>query len=38
VNFLQGVAIVPRSGGHAWAVGNTDSATLVFHWNGTAWH
>ncbi|HKR71286.1 MAG TPA: hypothetical protein VJT16_20810 [Streptosporangiaceae bacterium] len=38
--FLQDVAIIPRSG-RAWAVGSTESAanqTLMFHWNGTAWH
>jgi hypothetical protein len=36
-NTLDGVAIIPQSD-RAWAVGNTDNKTLMFHWNGTAWH
>jgi len=35
-NWLQGVSVIPHSGG-AWAVGSTDSGTLMLHWNGTAW-
>jgi hypothetical protein len=34
-NFLQGVAVIPRSGS-AWAVGSGPDGTLIFHWNGTA--
>jgi hypothetical protein len=36
-NRLQGVAVIPHSGA-AWAVGSTDSGTLMLHWNGTTWH
>jgi hypothetical protein len=36
-SFLEGVAIIPPSG-RAWAVGHTDTGTLMLHWNGTAWH
>jgi hypothetical protein len=36
-NFLHGVAVIPQSGS-AWAVGHTDTGTLMLHWNGTAWH
>jgi hypothetical protein len=39
--FLQGVAVIPRSG-NAWTVGSADPAdpfghTLTLYWNGTAW-
>ena len=35
-NSLDGVAIIPRSGG-AWVFGGTGHGTLMLHWNGTAW-
>ncbi len=36
-NVRQGVAVISPSGA-AWAVGGTDTGTLMLHWNGTAWH
>jgi hypothetical protein len=34
--YVQGVAVIPQSGG-AWAVGSADDVrTLMVHWNGTA--
>jgi hypothetical protein len=34
--YVQGVAVIPQSGG-AWAVGSADDVrTLMLHWNGTA--
>ena len=33
VNSLDGVAVIPQSGG-AWAVGGTGHGTLMLHWNG----
>ena len=34
--ILAGIAISPS--GRAWAVGSGLTATLILHWNGTAWH
>ncbi len=33
---LHGISILPS--GRAWAVGTTNSDTLIIRWNGTAWH
>jgi len=33
---LYGISILPS--GRAWAVGRTNTDTLIIRWNGTAWH
>lgn len=35
--FSQLVGVAATSAGVAWAVGSDLGATIVQHWNGTAW-
>ncbi|HKR67676.1 MAG TPA: hypothetical protein VJT16_02430 [Streptosporangiaceae bacterium] len=34
---LEDVAFIPQSG-QVWAVDDADTATLIWRWDGVAWH
>jgi hypothetical protein len=34
---MEDVAFIPQSG-RVWALDAVDPATVILHWNGTAWH